>query len=149
MKLRNLVMIFAAATSASVAFAQAKPEDQIRYRQGAMQVIGRSFGTLAAMAKGELPFNKDAAARHATVVAEVSDMPLITGAFGPGTDKGAPTKADPKVWSEADKFKVVFEKMVAEARKLPTAAGDLASLKVAVGDVGKTCKGCHDDYRRK
>lgn len=149
MQIRAAVLMSLATLASSAAYAQAKPEDQIRYRQGAMQVVARSFGTLGAMVKGDMPFNKDVAARHASVVAELSDLPLVTGAFGPGTDKGAPTKADPKVWSDADKFRAAYEKFTTEARKLPAAAGDLATLKVAFGEVGKTCKGCHDDFRQK
>ena len=34
-------------------------------------------------------------------------------------------------------------------KKLPAAAGDVATLKTAVGEIGKACKGCHDDYREK
>lgn len=148
MKIRNLVLIFAATASAGAAFAQAKPEDQIRYRRGAMQVMGRSFyEVLGGMVKGKLAFDKDVARRHALVIANVSDLPLITGAFGPGTDKGAPTGADSRVWSEPDKFKSAFERMAQEARKLPDAAGDLNTLKLAVGEVGKACKACHDDFR--
>jgi len=33
------------------AFAQAKPEDAIKYRQGVYRVIGWNFGPMAAMAK--------------------------------------------------------------------------------------------------
>ena len=41
-------------------------------------------------------------------------------------------------------------KMQAEVAKLPAAAkGDLASLKAQVGETGKTCKACHDDFRAK
>lgn len=140
-------LVFAAASS--VVFAQAKPEDQIRYRQGAMQVMNRSAGVLAGMAKGDIPYDKDVAMRHATLMANLSDLPLVTGAFGPGTDKGAPTKADPKIWSETDKFKTAYERMATEVRKLPAAAGDLGTLKTAFGEVGKACKGCHDDFRQR
>jgi cytochrome c556 len=53
------------------------------------------------------------------------------------------------VWSEPEKFKAAFDKLAAATKALPAAAGDVATLKVALGDVGKTCKGCHDDYRMK
>lgn len=134
--------------SASV-FAQAKPEAQIEYRKSAMTVMSRSVGALSAMAKGDVPFNKDVAQRHAAVVANLSDLPLQAGAFAPGTDKGAPTKADPKVFSEQDKFKTAYEKFTVAARALPGASGSVDTLKTALGDLGKTCKGCHDDYRMK
>lgn len=131
----------------SVALAQVKPEDEIRYRQSVMNVIGRNFGTLVAMAKGERPFDAAAAQKAAVVVETLSGLPWA--AFGPGTEKGAPTKADPKVWTEVAKFKDGADKMQVEVRKLPAATKDLAALKAQVGELGKTCKGCHDDFRQK
>jgi len=147
MKVKNLAFAVVAMGVASGVLAQVKPEDQIRYRQSVMNVMGRSFGALNAMAKGEAPYTKDAAARNAAIVEMMSGLPAP--AFGPGTDKGAPTKADMKIWSEGEKFKTAYEKMVGEVKKLPAAAGDEATLKALVGEVGKACKGCHDDFRLK
>lgn len=152
MKLRHIALAMCAvattATSATTYAQQApKPEDQIRYRQSIMNVIGRQFGMLAAMAKGEVPYNKDAAVKAAGLIETLSTLPAPL--FGPGLDKGAPTKAGTKIWSEPDKFKAALEKMQGEVKKLPAAAGDLATLKVTAGDVGKACKGCHDDYQEK
>ncbi|MBS1172097.1 MAG: cytochrome c prime [Proteobacteria bacterium] len=147
MKVKNLAFAVVAMGVASGVLAQVKPEDQIRYRQSVMNVMGRSFGALNAMAKGEAPYNKDAAAKNAAIVEMMSGLPAP--AFGPGTDKGAPTKADMKIWSEGEKFKTAYEKMVGEVKKLPAAAGDEATLKAQVGEVGKACKGCHDDFRLK
>jgi cytochrome c556 len=147
MKLKNLAFAVVAMGVASGVLAQVKPEDQIRYRQSVMNVMGRSFGALNAIAKGEAPYNKDAAAKNAAIVEMMSGLPAP--AFGPGTEKGAPTKADMKVWSEGEKFKTAYDKMVGEVKKLPAAAGDEATLKAQVGEVGKACKGCHDDFRLK
>lgn len=149
MNIKHVVVLAVAGLSASGVFAQVKPEDQIKYRQSAMTVTARSVGALNAMAKGDVPFNKDVAQRHAAIIAGVSDLPLLAGAFGPGTDKAAPTKADPKVWSEADKFKAAYDKFTLAAKALPAAAVDQKGLQTALADLGKTCKGCHDDYRMK
>jgi cytochrome c556 len=147
--IQTAVLAAAVVAATSLAHAQQapKPEDQIRYRQSVMNVMGRSFGGLNAMAKGDVPFNKDAATRNAAIVEMMSGLPAA--AFGPGNEKGAPTKADMKIWSEQDKFKAAYDKMLAEVKKLPAAAGTADSLKSQVGEVGKTCKGCHDDYRLK
>ncbi len=147
MKLKNLAFAVVAMGVASGVLAQVKPEDQIRYRQSVMNVMGRSFGALNGMAKGEAPYNKDAAAKNAAIVEMMSGLPAP--AFGAGTEKGAPTKADMKVWSEGEKFKTAYDKMVGEVKKLPAAAGEEATLKAQVGEVGKACKGCHDDFRLK
>ena len=71
--------------------------------------------------------------------------------FGPGTDKGAETRAKPEIWAEMDKFNAAAKKMQDEMAKLNAAAksGSLDAIKVAAGDVGKACKACHDDYRKE
>lgn len=147
MKLKTLTFAVAAVGIATSTLAQFKPEEQIRYRQSVMNVMGRSFGILGAMAKGEMPYDKDKAVGNAAIVEMMSRLPMP--AFGPGTEKGAPTKADMKVWSESEKFKTAYDKMVDEVKKLPAAAGDAATLKAQVGEVGKACKTCHDDFRLK
>ena len=71
--------------------------------------------------------------------------------FGAGTDKGAPTKADPKVWKEAARFRQAAEGTQKAVANLVAAAksGDEGKFKAAFGEVGKSCKGCHDDFRTK
>ena len=45
---------------ASPAFAQfAKPEDAVKYRQSTFALMGAHMGRLAAVVKGETPYNKD------------------------------------------------------------------------------------------
>ena len=137
-------------TVAASAMAQeVKPDRAIKYRQGVMTAINWHFGILGAMAKGDRPYDKDVALRSATFVDELVQMPW--DGFGPGTDKGAPTKAKPEIWKEPAKFKEHQEALLAQAPKLVAAArtGELAELKTAVSAAGKACSGCHDDFREK
>jgi cytochrome c556 len=124
-----------------------KPEDAIKYRQSVYTVMSSHFGRIAAMAQGKAPFDPKAAAEHATIVREMSVLPFT--AFAEGTEKGMPTRAKPEVWKESAKFKAAAEKMQGEVVKLDAAAksGNLDAIKAAVGDVGKSCKACHDDFR--
>lgn len=126
----------------------AKPEDAIKYRQGAFTVMAAHFGRVAGMAQGKIPFDAKAAAQNAEIATMMSSLPF--SAFGPGTDKGN-TKAKPEVWAQMDKFNAGAKKMQEEMTKLNVAAkgGSLDAIKAAVGDVGKACKGCHDDFRAK
>ena len=130
------------------AHAQMKPEDQVKQRRSGMAIIGHNFGSLAAMAQEKKPYNKEEAGRNADLVAALADYPHAF--FVEGTDKVGDTKAKPEIWQKKSDFDDKMKKMQAEAKKLPQAArGDLASLKAAVGDMGKACKACHDDYRAK
>jgi len=147
----TLALAAAAFALASPASAQSfqKPEDAIKYRQGAFRVLGAHFGALGAMANGKAPFDAQAAARHADVIALVSHLPWA--GFGPGTEKGENTRAKPAIWTEQAKFKEKAENMQEAVAKLAAAAktGSLENLKAAFGPAGKSCKACHDDFRRE
>ena len=149
MKRLHLVLLgtVAALSSLPAAAQFQKPEDAIKYRQGAFTVMGNHFGRVAAMAQGRVPFDAKAAAENAGIVATMAKLPFH--GFGDGTDKGLPHRAKAEVWKEQPKFRAAAEKMQAEAAKLDAAAktGNLDAIKAAVGAVGGSCKACHDDFR--
>jgi cytochrome c556 len=125
----------------------AKPEDAIKYRQGAFVVMAAHFSRIGAMVNGRVPFDAKVAAENAEVVAALAKLPWA--AFGPGTDQGAPTRAKPEIWRESDKVKAGADKLVADTARLEAAAksGNLDQLRAAFGATGQTCKACHDAYR--
>lgn len=125
-----------------------KPEDAIKYRKAAFTVLGTHFGRIGAMVNNRIPFDAKVAAENADIVAAMSKLPYA--GFGPGTDKGD-TRAKPEIWTEQDKFNAGAKKMQEEVAKLDTAAksGNADSLKAAFGEAAKTCKACHDAYRKE
>ncbi|MGM9491627.1 c-type cytochrome [Ideonella sp. YS5] len=125
-----------------------KPEDAVKYRKAAMTVMATHFGRIAAMANGKAPFDPAAAQANAELVAVLSKLPFA--GFIEGTSSGD-TKAKSEIWSEPDKFKAGASKMQEDVAKLNVAArtGNLEQIKAAVGDVGKSCKSCHDNYRKE
>ncbi len=137
---------FATALPAAAQFA--KPEDAIKYRKAAFTVMARHFGVVAGMAGGRIPFDAKVAADNAEIATMMSKLPYA--GFVDGTDKGD-TKAEPKIWTERDKFNAAATKMQEEMAKLNVAAkaGNLDAIKAAVGETGKSCKGCHDTYRKE
>jgi len=147
-------MLMAAAVSAGLgtalpAAAQfAKPEDAIKYRKAAFTVMATHFGRVAAMANGKMPFDAKSVAENAEIATMVSKLPYA--GFIDGTDKGD-TKAKPEIWSEMDKFKAGAAKMQDEMAKLNVAAkgGNIDAIKAAVGETGRACKGCHDNFRKE
>ncbi|MDP1335049.1 cytochrome c, partial [Klebsiella pneumoniae] len=66
-------LVAATALPASAQFA--KSEDAIKYRQGALAVLGQHFGRLGAMANGKIPFDAKAAQENAEVVAFMAKLP--------------------------------------------------------------------------
>jgi len=137
----------AALTSLSAAAQFQKPEDAIKYRQSVMTVMANHLGRVGAMAQGKAPFDAKSAADNAAVVLTMSKLPWV--AFGEGTDKGLPTRAKPEIWKDQAKVKDLSTKMMTEAEKFEAAAktGNLDAIKAAIGDLGKACKACHDDFR--
>ena len=150
--IRSTLMMFTTAIGFALALPAAaqfaKPEDAVKYRKAAMTIMAAHFGRVAAMASGKAPFDAKAAAENAEVATAMSKLPFV--AFIDGTDKGD-TRAKPEIWSQADKFKAGATKMQDDMAKLNVAAksGSLDAIKAAVGDTGKACKGCHDDYRKE
>jgi cytochrome c556 len=141
----------AAAVMAAVvlpAQAQVKPEDHVKQRRSAMAIIGYNFSNLSAMAQDKKPYDKEDASRSADLVAALAAYPRLH--FTDDTQKFADTKAKPEIYQKRADFDAKMDKMNAEVKTLPAAArADLASLKKAVGETGKTCKSCHDDYKDK
>ena len=125
-----------------------KPEDAIRYRKAAFTVMATHFGRVAAMANGRIPFDAKMAADNAEIATMMSKLPYA--GFVEGSDKGD-TKADPKIWSEMDKFKAAAVKMQDEMVKFNVAAkgGNIDAIRAAASDTGKACKACHDTYRKE
>ncbi|ACB35791.1 cytochrome c prime [Leptothrix cholodnii SP-6] len=124
-----------------------KPEDAIKYRKSAFTVMGSHFGRIGAVVQGKAPFDAKTVADNAQIVATMSMLPFA--GFVPGSDKGD-TRAKPEVWTEMDKVKAGATKMQEAITALNAAAktGNLDQIKVAFGEAGKTCKGCHDNYRK-
>ncbi|MFA7503624.1 MAG: cytochrome c [Burkholderiaceae bacterium] len=145
--------IVAAATAAGVmmsapAVAQfEKAEDAVKYRQSAFTLMGAHFGRIGAVVKGEAPYSP-AVAADAKVVETISHLPFA--GFGEGTE-GDDTGARPEIWQDRAKFDKAAENMqaaVAELAKV-AASGDEGALRGAFGAAGKSCKDCHDDFRRR
>ena len=102
--------------------------------------MGQHFARVGAMANGRTPFDAKVAAENAEIVAAMAKLPWA--GFGPGTDKGAPTKAKAEIWSEQAKFKDAGDKAMAETAKLAAAAktGNLDALKAAFGATAGTAR---------
>ncbi len=148
MKLHKIVVAVLALGVAAGALAQAKPEVLVKQRQAAMTLQGKYFGPLAAMAQGKAPFDAAVVARNAGYLEALSRMPW--DGFDAST-KDVKSGTLPVVYSDAAKFKQAGENMQAAVDKLVAASKgkDEAATKAAIGGVGKTCGGCHDDFRQK
>jgi cytochrome c556 len=133
-----------------LAYAQfAKPEDAIEYRQSVMTIIGHHIGQMGAVVTGKKSYESQEFSRNATIVELLSTLPW-QAFMTPGSDKGK-TALRTSALREKDKFLAKAKTLEAEIRKLVKAAAgdDFNAVKAQFGEVGKSCKSCHDDYRAR
>ena len=130
------------------AYAQAKPEVLVKQRQAVMTLQGKYFGPMAGMAQGKIPFDAAVVQRNAGFLDNLSRM--AWDGFDAST-RSEKTKALPAVFDDAAGFKAAAGRLENEAAKLValSRSGDEAAIKAQIGAVGKTCGGCHNDYRQK
>ena len=132
------------------AVAQVKPETLVKQRQAAMTLQGKYFGPMGGMAQGKVPYNADTVAFNSAMLDALSRMPW--DGFAPASkDATVKTGALPAIWSDPAKFKTAqdnFQNAVQGLVKV-SRGGDEAAIKTAIGGVGKTCGGCHTDFREK
>jgi cytochrome c556 len=127
----------------------AKPENAIKYRQSVMAIIGHHMGQMGAVVSGKKPYEKQKFSHDASVMEMVSTLPW-EAFMAPGSDKGK-TKLKSSAFREKDKFLAKSKTFETEIQKLVKVADgdDFNAIKAQFGEVGKSCKSCHDDYRSR
>jgi cytochrome c556 len=124
--------------------------DQVKQTQTVMKGNGKNAGALAAMIKGEKPY--DQATVDAALV-QFNDTAKKLPTLFPASLKGAKFDGDysptDKVWDDKagfDEHIASFAKTVSDAKGKIT---DLDTLKAELPVIGKQCGGCHETYRIK
>ena len=151
--LKPLAIALTVAVSASALAQQApKPEQLIKWRQSAFQVLQWNAGRIKANVEGS-NYNKDDVIKAANVIAAVSNSSL-GNLFAPGTETGKgwhETTVKPELFKEGSKVGELAGNFSREANELVkvAASGDQAAVKAQFGKVGQTCKACHDDFKNK
>jgi cytochrome c556 len=113
-----------------------------------MKANGAAAKTLTQMVRGEQPWNQQAA--HQAAMTLNNNSKQIPSLFpqGSGQETGVKTAALPTIWQNKADFDAKAKAMEAETAKL-VAANDEAAVKAQFPNVGKTCGGCHENYRQK
>lgn len=70
---------------------------------------------------------------------------------GSGPEDGIKTDALQTVWTKPEQFQQAASRLVDQAAKFHALAqaGDLAAIGKGAGDLGGSCKNCHDTFRAK
>ncbi|MEM1432761.1 MAG: cytochrome c [Pseudomonadota bacterium] len=125
-----------------------KAERAVQTRQSALKLMGFYMGPLGAMARGRVPVDLAVIENNAIRIASLA--PMLKETFKSDT-RGAEveTEALDVIWEQWDKFTTNADATEEKATALATlaAAGSEDGIRQAIGAVGKTCGGCHDDFR--
>jgi cytochrome c556 len=120
-------------------------EGAVEYRQHVMDAVGGSMQAMVAIAKQEVPHSAHLGV-HAHNMAALAG--IVGDVFPPGSGEGD-TEALPEIWSKPDAFKERLDAFTKAARDLDAvvASGDMSGFGQALGALGQSCKGCHDDFK--
>jgi len=149
---RSTLLLAAALAITGTALAQQapKPENLIKWRQSAFQVVAWNSGRIKASLDGG--YSKDQVLRSANAIAAIANSGLGS-LFVPGTETGkgwhdTTVKAD--AFANSAKFAEHggdFAKESNELVRLVSSGSDAGAVKDQFARLQKTCKSCHDDFR--
>jgi cytochrome c556 len=145
------VLLLSCSAGAFAQQAGPKPEQQIKWRQSVYQVLGWNSSRIKANVDGQ--YNKEEVVRAANAIAALANSGLGS-LFGPGTETGKgwkETLVKPEFFKNPQKVGELAGNFNHEANELAkvAATGDAAAVKAQYGNLSKTCKACHDDFKSK
>ena len=119
----------------------------IKYRQNVMKSVSGHMGEIVDILKNGLPL-KDHIVDHALSMQQISRMTLSM--FPEGSGKGR-TKSKQVIWEKWSEFESAASDFERESIKLVEVAqsGDMEALSKQVRTTGKTCSGCHRNFRKR
>lgn len=120
----------------------------VEVRQAVLTLMKANFGPLVGIARDQIPYDAIYVQKNATRMKQLAAM--LPDAFSRDTrGSGVESEALDRIWEEptlfADKIATLdsrLDNLLALSR-----GNDPAAVKAAVGDLGKACGSCHDDFR--
>lgn len=128
---------------------KAKAAAVMHERHEGMETIGKTTKAIHRefdAASPDMAVIKSSAAKIADLSVKASNW--FQAGTGPDVGK---TGAKPAIWQRPDDFtaKLTGFQRAAKGFAAVSAGGDAAAAKTAYGELGKTCKSCHDTYRKE
>lgn len=129
-------------------------EDLIEARQGLMKLYGVNMDILNAMIRGNFPYDQKKAqsiAENLYALTKMNHAPLWRRGTSQA-DRGMQnqTSAKPELWQNQADVSDRHAQLIQAAEVLAKNAGwSVDALEENIGDVNRTCKGCHKKYRSK
>lgn len=131
--------------AASMAVAEDAPQ---MVRQTMMKKMAGALGGLAAIAKGDKPYDAAIVKASFTTMQDVAHN--FPDHFPVGSETGMGTEASPKIWSDNAGFRAKAKALEdAASKQLAALPADQAGVGAALKSVGGLCGDCHQAYRQK
>ena len=138
--------------ASTAAQAQMKPEEMVETRQAGYQFMSWNMGKIKAqVVDGKEPYDQAKVAAAANAIAAIANSGMGS-LYSPDTTTeqlGKATRLKPEFFQNLDEAGQIGRNFTAAANQLAKVAaeGDQAAIKKAFGDVGGSCKSCHDKFR--
>ncbi len=145
--LLSILLITSVAVTATAA--DLEPAEQIDTRQSGYTFMSWNMKKIKANISGN--YSQPAVQAAAIAIAGIANSGM--GAlYGPGTDKDIgdiKTRVKPELFTEREEVGKVARNFIEAANNLAEVAalGEPDEVKAAFGDLGKSCKACHDKFR--
>lgn len=126
-------------------------DSEIKARQSWMQILAYNSGILGAMTRGKMDYDADlasAAAKNMNLAAQMDNASMWPVGSDMASHDGTVAKAE--LWQNFPAVGGYLGDLSKATSQLEMDAGkSLAALTAAMGDVGKSCSGCHKEFRGK
>ena len=119
----------------------------VKERMDDMSAMGKAMKTIVKQLKNKTSMDAGAVIQSSQLIVKHSSM--IPQMFPQGTH-GKPSEALPAIWTNWNDFTAAADKTKDEANKLQqlmTSEASHPQLMKQFATLGKTCKGCHTDFR--
>jgi len=119
-------------------------------RQSIFSLLGNNMGPLGGMARGKIEFDAKKVEKHAT---RINQLSLMIGDYLNTDTSGhkVNTEALDNIWQKKDEFATRIKdltKASATLQQLAMKGDDEQAMKKAISGVGRSCGGCHDDFKK-
>ncbi len=117
---------------------------QIQYRKAVFSLVGAHMSNMGAVMKGKADYNAESISKSANVLAALAP---VAGQGFELESLGHGSEAKAAIWKNKADFNKKMADFVTATAALAANAGTEKGFKANFGPVGKSCKGCHDDFK--
>lgn len=146
LRLRAAVALALSAIVSFTAAADSTPEDAFDYRKAVMTALRGHVGAASMIVRGLVDDDGHLVGHAQGLVNTADDLARV---FPEGSAVGD-SEALPVIWEEREEFQAAVARLQEAAAAFAAAAesGDEEAIGAAFRNVGMSCRGCHDNFRK-